>query len=70
MKAEAIGQTLLELCSVPSITESEGEVRMADKVCQLLREIDYFKQNPQLVQKCTIESDEFGRALVCLVSPR
>ncbi|MFZ1382754.1 MAG: M20/M25/M40 family metallo-hydrolase [Scrofimicrobium sp.] len=37
---------------------------MADKVCQLLREIDYFKQNPQLVQKCTIESDEFGRAFV------
>ena len=64
MDPEAIGQTMLELCSIPSISESVGEVMMADKVCQILGELDYFKQNPELVRKCTIESDEFGRAFV------
>lgn len=64
MKADVVRSTLVELCGVPSITESAGEVLMADKVCQLLLEIDYFRKNPQFVQKCPIGSDDFGRAFV------
>lgn len=64
MDADAINKTLLELSGVPSISESAGEVLMADKICQILGEMNYFQQNPHLLRKCTIESDEFGRAFV------
>jgi arginine utilization protein RocB len=55
---------LLELCNVASISETDGELLMAQKLYDVLSEIDYFKHNNEYLYKVPLAKDSHGRSFV------
>ena len=55
---------LLKLCEVPSISGTDGEQVMAQKLYDILSEIEYFKQNSELLHKVPLAKDPGGRSFV------
>lgn len=64
MQQNRMYNNLLELCSIPSISETSGELAMAEKIHNLLQRIDYFKAHPELAQICPVQGDKLGRSFV------
>jgi arginine utilization protein RocB len=59
-----IKNILLELCKIPSISETNGELLMAQKLYEILNEIEYFKQNNELLYKVPLLKDAGGRSFI------
>ncbi|WP_100371802.1 M20/M25/M40 family metallo-hydrolase [Bacillus sp. FJAT-45037] len=63
----ALVDLLKVLVSVPSIVGTNGEVVMGEKIISLIKEIDYFKENPDQVVQMKIKNDQWGRFSVAAV---
>jgi arginine utilization protein RocB len=59
-----IKNILLELCKIPSISETKGELLMAEKLYEILSEIDYFKQNSAFLYKVPLLKDVGERSFI------
>lgn len=55
---------LLDLCEIPSISETEGEHKMAQKLYDLLSEVDYFRRYKEHLYKISLKNDIYGRSFV------
>lgn len=55
---------LLELCHVPSITESAAENEMPQKLSDMLNRIQYFKDHPENIKVHKISEDPLGRSFI------
>lgn len=55
---------LLELCSIPSVSETAGESAMAEKLYEVLMRIEYFKCNPANAGINIMRKDPLGRSYV------
>lgn len=55
---EQLIQLLSGLVEIPSITGSEAEVILPDFVVEQLSELQYFKENPQHLQKIRQGTDD------------
>ena len=64
MEKDRMYNNLLELCGVASISETKGELVMVKKIYQLIKQIDYFRCNPEKVQICPMKSDKYDRSFV------
>jgi arginine utilization protein RocB len=64
MQKDRIYHNLLELCSVPSISETNGELDMVKKIAEMLNRIDYFNLHPEMVQICPMNGDSYHRSFV------
>lgn len=56
-----IEKLIKRLVQVPSISNTAGEVEMANEICKILLELPYFQENPENVMKVPIEGDPLGR---------
>lgn len=61
MNSERILSMLYELCAMPSVTESPGEVEAAQGIADMLLRMDYFKAHPGDVIVHDIAGDPRGR---------
>lgn len=61
MNRDRILSMLCELCAMPSVTESRGEVEAAQGIADMLLRMDYFKAHPENVVVHDIEGDARGR---------
>lgn len=64
LKKERILELLLELCQVPSISETKGEIEIAQKIYEIIHRIDYFKNNPHYINIYQIPNDSMNRSYV------
>lgn len=64
MEKDRILNNLLQLCSVPSVSETNGELDMAKKIYEILKEIDYFVTHPDMLQLCPMDEDPYQRSFV------
>ncbi|MDD3705850.1 MAG: peptidase M20, partial [Clostridiaceae bacterium] len=64
MDVDRMKSLLMELCSVPSISETPGEIEMAEKIYEIIMRMDYFKNNPNNTCMNPIKNDPFGRYYV------
>ena len=64
MNIDRMKNLLFELCSVPSISETPGEIEMAEKIYETVMKMDYFKNNPANAEINPIKNDPFGRYYV------
>ena len=64
MNIDRMKNLLIELCSVPSISETPGEIEMAEKIYETVMKMDYFKNNPANAGINPIKNDPFGRYYV------
>ena len=55
---------LFELCSVSSISETAGEINMAEKLYDVVMRMDYFKNNPSNTSINPMKNDSLGRSYV------
>lgn len=61
MKSDRILTMLYELCAMPSVTESQGEIDAAQGIADMLLRMEYFKAHPENVAVHDIEGDPRGR---------
>ena len=61
MNRDRILSTLCQLCALPSVTESRGEVEAAQGIADMLLRMDYFKAHPEQVIVHDIDGDAHGR---------
>jgi arginine utilization protein RocB len=59
-----IKNILLELCKIPSISETKGELLMAEKLYEILSEIEYYKQNSEFLYKVPLLKDVGERSFI------
>lgn len=64
MDSKRMYHNLIELCKIPSVSETKGEIKMAEKILELLRRIQYFRLHPDAAQLVSIPEDPYGRAFV------
>ena len=64
MNIDRMKNLLFELCSVPSISETPGEIEMAEKIYETVMKMDYFKNNPANAGINPIKNDPFRRYYV------
>jgi arginine utilization protein RocB len=64
MDVDRMKNLLLDLCSVPSISETAGEIEMAEKLYEVITEMDYFKNNPDNAGIDPMKNDFMGRYYV------
>ncbi len=64
MDRSRMTDNLLELCSVPSISGTESEIRIAERIRKMLLQIDYFRDNPENVVTHGVPRDAIGRTYV------
>lgn len=62
MNEDRMINLLTELCSIPSISETSGEIDMAHKLHEMLLRMEYFKCNPQNTGVNAIKNDPLGRS--------
>lgn len=55
---------LIELCSIPSVSETTGEIDMAEKLYKVITRMEYFKCNPSNAGVNPMKNDYFGRSYV------
>lgn len=65
MDEKTLYRNLLELCAVPSVSESSGEKEMPEKLDGMLKRIRYFAENPEQVRVLPVPGDPCGRSYVC-----
>ncbi len=61
---DRIKEILLKLVSIPSISETEGEVVIEEEIYDLLNQITYFQQHPEYLNRHAIENDKYGRCVI------
>lgn len=59
--SEKIKSIALELTGIKSVVGSKGEIVIAERIYEILKQLDYFKQNPQNVMLCDLKNDKLGR---------
>ena len=64
MSKQELYEDWLELCKVPSISESKAEIDMAETVYRLLKRMPYFVEYPEQANICAIPGDPYGRLFV------
>ena len=64
MNIDRMKNLLFDLCSIPSISETPGEIEMAEKIYETVMNMDYFKNNPANAGINPIKNDPFGRYYV------
>ncbi len=64
MDVNRMKDLLVELCSVPSISETTGEKVMTEKLFEAVMRMDYFKESPENVSINPIENDPLGRTFI------
>lgn len=64
MDVDRMKNLLIELCNIPSISETPGETEMAEKLYEAIMGMDYFKNNPANVGMNPIKNDPFERYYV------
>lgn len=57
-------ETLLCITSAPGISGTNSENIAADKIVEILKDIQYFKQNPESLRLIKIKDDPFDRSFV------
>lgn len=55
---------LIELCGVPSISETSGEIDMVQKIHEVIMRMEYFKCNPSNAGINRMKDDTLGRSYV------
>lgn len=58
---EAIRELIIRLVSVPSISGTDGETRMAETIVEILQEIPYFQSHPEHVMSIPVPGDPLSR---------
>ncbi|WP_461204946.1 M20/M25/M40 family metallo-hydrolase [Clostridium sp. DL1XJH146] len=51
----------IELVNIPSVNNTKGEVDLANKIYKYISQIDYFKENEDLIWKQPLKDDALGR---------
>lgn len=64
MDKERIFNLMLELCHVPSITQTYGEIEISMKIYKILIKMEYYKRNSQHLQLHKIPKDPMNRTYV------
>lgn len=64
MDINRMQKLLVELCSVPSISETVGEIAMAEKLYEVVMRMEYFKRNPYNASINPIKNDPFKRSFI------
>ncbi len=64
MNKDRILRNLLELCGIPSVSETDGERVMADKIGEMLRRSPYFQEHPEWIRNHHIPGDKYSRSFV------
>lgn len=64
MNIDRMKNLLIELCSIPSISETTGEIEMAKKLYEIIMDMDYFRNNPDNAGLNFIDKDPLGRSYV------
>lgn len=64
MNIKRMQNLLFELCSIPSISGTAGEIHMAEKLYEIIMGLEYFKSNPQNAGINPIKNDPFKRSYV------
>lgn len=64
MNIERMKSLLVDFCSIPSISETAGELEMAKLVFDKISEIQYFKDNPNNIAIEPIKNDHLNRTFV------
>ncbi len=65
--AGRIEQIAVELTTVLSVVETEGEVAVSEKVYDIFSKIDYYRENPNDLKFVDVEGDFLGRKNVCAI---
>jgi arginine utilization protein RocB len=61
---DVIRSLICRLVEVPSITGTNGEVRMAESIVEIIKGIPYFQQNPDQVMSFSVQNDVLSRSSV------
>jgi len=64
MDIDRTKKLLVELCSIPSISETTGEIDMAEKLYEVIMRMDYFRCNPSNSGIIPMKNDSLGRSYV------
>jgi len=64
MDINRMKKLLIELCNIPSISETAGEIDMAEKLYEVIMRMDYFRCNPSNSGIIPMENDPLGRSYV------
>jgi len=64
MDADRMKNLMIELCSIPSISGTDGEIAMAKKLYKVITEMKYFKDNPLNAGVNPIKNDPLGRSYI------
>ncbi|SET48622.1 Peptidase family M20/M25/M40 [Natronincola peptidivorans] len=64
MNRQRILDTMLELCAIPSISETKGEIEAPLKMVKILERLSYFKTNPHHLQLHTMPNDPLNRTYI------
>lgn len=62
--SKRIEEITVELTKVRSVVDTHGEVLVADKVYEILKEMEYFKNNPENLRFIDVKDDPLGRKSV------
>lgn len=63
-RPEKIKELIVRLVNTPSVSRSVGEVMMSGKIHEMIEEIPYFQENPELVRDCPVKNDPLSRSSV------
>lgn len=61
LKAEKIKEILLELCTVPSLSNTESENEMVNLINDIILRIPFFKANPAFIYRESLPQDALNR---------
>ena len=61
INVKEIEKLTIDLVNIPSINNSVGEAKVADKVYEYFTEINYFKENPNNLWTTDLINDRYGR---------
>jgi arginine utilization protein RocB len=64
MDIDRMKNLLIELCNISSISETPGEIEIAEKLYEVIMRMEYFKNNPSNAGINPIKNDPFGRYYV------
>lgn len=64
-----IRENLLKLASIPSLSSTAGERKIEDELLKMIKDIDYFRENPRHIFTRNLPEDPHNRKVVaCLLS--
>jgi arginine utilization protein RocB len=64
---DKVKKILLDIAAVPGISGTKSECLTGEKIYEIIKEMPYFKKNPENVKLIPIESDIYKRPFVCAI---